>query len=93
MTILAGKRDKEKRKVGVFQARSRNYPILGGTSVAHITLWHQYGASRRRGSGSIARMAPDGQGLLSLPCLEKQQPAAMCGSDRWRSADRLRNSP
>ncbi len=30
MTILASERDKKKRKVGVSQARSRNYPILGG---------------------------------------------------------------
>ncbi len=67
MTILASERDKKKRKVGVSQTRSRNYPILGDVSAARITLLHQDGVSKRRVSGSIACIAPDGQGLLPLP--------------------------
>ena len=67
MTILASVRDKKKRKVGVSQTRSRNYPILGGRIAARITLLHQDGASKRRVAGSIARMATGGQGLLPPP--------------------------
>jgi hypothetical protein len=81
MTILASERDKKKRKMSVSQARSRNYPILGGASAGRITLLHQNGAFKPRGSGSIARIAPDEQGLLPLPRLDKPQPAALCGRD------------
>lgn len=37
-TILASERDKKKRKVGIFQARSRNYPILGAHQPPHHHL-------------------------------------------------------
>ena len=83
----------EKAEGGHFPSQIKKLPHLGGASAARITLLHQDGASTRRVSNSIAHMAPDGQGLLPLPRLDKPQPAALYGCDGWHSVDRPRHSP
>jgi len=57
----------EKAEAGYFPSQIKKLPHLGGASAARITLLHQDRVSKRRVSGSIACIAPDGQGLIPSP--------------------------
>ena len=73
-------RERQEKEEGErFPSQIKKLTHLGGVSAARATILHQDGASKRRVSGAIARMAPGGQGEHPLPCLDKPQPAAICG--------------